>query len=167
MSIITANFSWDETSTSLSFPELAEDVPAEYRDSAERLAREVLQPIRDELQQPMTILSWYRSPALNMAVGGSPSSQHLRGEAADWRCDNLREAWRTIITMVRDDKLTGAGQLIYYPKKKFIHTAIKSSRHRIPTLCVHWPERGYRYTRHSPTFAAFEAIVPLTKDENV
>ena len=165
--MLSRNFGWGETAVSSSFPDLASPIPDEFQPNAERLAREVLQPIRDTIQRPMRILSWYRSPALNIAVGGSPSSQHTRGEAADFKCDKLRAAWLTIISMVRDDQLTGAGQLIYYPAKGFIHAAVKSSRHRIPTLCVHWPERGYRYTRHTPTVTAFEAIVPLSRDPNV
>ena len=32
---------------------------------------------------PVKISSGYRSPALNKAVGGSATSQHMKGEAAD------------------------------------------------------------------------------------
>lgn len=34
----------------------------------------------------ITISSGYRSPALNKAVGGSATSDHMRGEAADFKC---------------------------------------------------------------------------------
>lgn len=43
-----------------------------------------LQQIRDLLGQPMIIASGYRSPAVNKAVGGSRSSQHMQGLAADF-----------------------------------------------------------------------------------
>lgn len=33
---------------------------------------------------PILISSGYRSPAVNQAVGGSPNSQHTRGEAVDF-----------------------------------------------------------------------------------
>lgn len=33
---------------------------------------------------PILVSSGYRSPAVNAAVGGSPSSQHMRGEAVDF-----------------------------------------------------------------------------------
>ncbi len=35
---------------------------------------------------PIIISSGYRSPALNMAVGGSEGSQHLLGQAVDFTC---------------------------------------------------------------------------------
>lgn len=42
----------------------------------------VLQPVRDRWG-PLAVTSGYRSPRVNRCVGGAPSSQHLRGEAAD------------------------------------------------------------------------------------
>ncbi|MDP1616772.1 D-Ala-D-Ala carboxypeptidase family metallohydrolase [Phenylobacterium sp.] len=35
---------------------------------------------------PILITSGYRSPAVNRAVGGSATSAHMRGEAADFIC---------------------------------------------------------------------------------
>jgi hypothetical protein len=46
------------------------------------LAR-ALQPVRDRLNRPFQINSWYRPPAINQAVGGARGSQHLFGKAAD------------------------------------------------------------------------------------
>lgn len=46
------------------------------------LCVEVLEPLRAGLGQ-VAITSGYRSPAVNKAVGGAKSSQHLMGEAAD------------------------------------------------------------------------------------
>lgn len=43
-----------------------------------------LERVRALLGIPMIISSWYRSPALNHAVGGVPNSQHLAGEAVDF-----------------------------------------------------------------------------------
>ena len=51
--------------------------------SIANLVTNVLQPVRDKLGFPITITSGYRSPALNKIVGGSTTSQHMRGEAAD------------------------------------------------------------------------------------
>ena len=42
----------------------------------------VLQPTRDSIG-PIVINSGYRSPAVNVAVGGSPTSDHCLGMAAD------------------------------------------------------------------------------------
>ena len=43
----------------------------------------VLDPLRRAWGKPILVNSGYRCPALNNAVGGKASSQHLRGEAAD------------------------------------------------------------------------------------
>lgn len=57
--------------------------PPEVVETLSELADKLLDPLREAWGSPITVNSGYRSPALNKAVGGSPSSQHLRGEAAD------------------------------------------------------------------------------------
>ena len=47
------------------------------------LAIHILQPVRDQFGV-ITINSGYRSPALNANVGGSKTSQHCNGQAADF-----------------------------------------------------------------------------------
>lgn len=47
------------------------------------LAKNVLQPLREAVEHPITITSGYRSPKVNKAVGGSKTSDHLAGKAAD------------------------------------------------------------------------------------
>jgi|MGYP000293304023 zinc D-Ala-D-Ala carboxypeptidase len=51
----------------------------------------ILQPIREEFGVPIHISSGFRSPKLNVAIGGSTSSQHcaLRGAAADIQMDEM------------------------------------------------------------------------------
>ena len=44
-----------------------------------RLAYCLLQPLRDKLGKLIIITSGYRSPALNKAIGGTPTSQHCKG----------------------------------------------------------------------------------------
>lgn len=45
-------------------------------------AEKIFQPLRDALG-PIRVSSFYRSPDLNRAIGGSKSSQHCKGEAID------------------------------------------------------------------------------------
>lgn len=47
------------------------------------LCVEVLEPIRVHFDRPVIVTSGYRSPELNRAIGGSRTSQHSQGEAAD------------------------------------------------------------------------------------
>ena len=54
----------------------------DHLDAAIDLFENVVQSVRDHFG-PTTINSGYRSPALNDAVGGSITSQHCKGQAAD------------------------------------------------------------------------------------
>jgi len=55
----------------------------EVRGAITELVRKVLQPLRTKWDQPLRVNSGYRCPKLNEAVGGAPTSQHVKGEAAD------------------------------------------------------------------------------------
>jgi uncharacterized protein YcbK (DUF882 family) len=48
-----------------------------------RLAEKVLQPVRDHYQKGVKCNSGYRAPAVNQKVGGSSTSDHCKGQAAD------------------------------------------------------------------------------------
>ena len=50
----------------------------------ERLCEAVLQPVRDYFDRPVTITSGYRCPELCMAIGSKATSQHAKGQAADF-----------------------------------------------------------------------------------
>lgn len=47
------------------------------------LVDNILQPLRDAMDDYIVINSGYRCPRLNIIVGGAPDSQHLKGQAAD------------------------------------------------------------------------------------
>ena len=47
------------------------------------LAEKIFQPIRDHFGVPIHVSSGYRSAALNKKIGGSKTSQHMKGEAMD------------------------------------------------------------------------------------
>ena len=51
--------------------------------SLQYLASTVLEPIRQSVAMPLHISSGYRCPLVNKLVGGSATSQHCLGEAAD------------------------------------------------------------------------------------
>lgn len=52
-------------------------------EALEALVYNVLDPLREAYGKPIRVNSGYRSPRLNLVVGGAANSQHLRGEAAD------------------------------------------------------------------------------------
>lgn len=62
---------------------IANEPTPEIIDNLRRLCQLVLEPLRVKLVRPVVITSGYRSLALNRAVGGSPTSHHTQGRAAD------------------------------------------------------------------------------------
>ena len=57
---------------------------AEHQDNLKSLCTHVLQPIRDHFSQVVTVSSGYRSAELCLAIGSKTTSQHAKGEAADF-----------------------------------------------------------------------------------
>lgn len=55
------------------------------------LVENVLSPLREIYGKPITVNSGYRCPELNKAVGGSATSDHVKGFAADITCSNKKE----------------------------------------------------------------------------
>lgn len=55
------------------------------------LVENVLDPVREEFGDVISIESGYRSPLVNRAVKGSTTSAHMKGRAADIKCsDNAK-----------------------------------------------------------------------------
>lgn len=93
------------------------------------LATLVLDPIREAWGQPLIVNSGFRSPQLNVAVGGVPTSGHLDGCAADiilphWSNRKISELFNLIQEMVERGDIE-TDQVIYYRKKKMIHISIE------------------------------------------
>lgn len=55
----------------------------EVERSLTALVENVLDPLREAYGKPIIVTSGYRCPRLNAIVGSTPSSQHVKGEAAD------------------------------------------------------------------------------------
>ncbi len=49
----------------------------------ELIAEKVFEPLREWVGGPIKINSFFRSPELNKAIGGSTTSQHCKGQAMD------------------------------------------------------------------------------------
>lgn len=64
------------------------------------LVDEVLDPLREAWGGPIRVNSGYRCPELNEAVGGTPTSQHQRGEAADITVGS-RSANRRLLALIK------------------------------------------------------------------
>lgn len=96
---------------------------AEVKENIKSLVEDVLQPLRDAYGKPLRINSGYRCPELNNLVGGSPSSQHIKGEAADISCSKPAE-----LAQLAYDLHLPFDQMIVYPG--FVHFSHKRGRQR-------------------------------------
>lgn len=137
MGTITKHFSYREfemsaTADRLDICNVVVDV--RVRNAIRALVLNVLEPLRLELGMPVHVSSGYRCPELNREVGGTPDSQHVRGEAADIyvvQKDGTRLPSVDVARQIVASKLP-YDQLILYPT--FVHLSHKLSgaqRHRI------------------------------------
>ena len=56
----------------------------EHQENLESLCTSILQPVRDHFSRVVSISSGYRSEALCLAIGSKVTSQHAKGQAADF-----------------------------------------------------------------------------------
>jgi len=120
---MTRNFSVHEFNCKDGTP-----VPEALFANVEELARN-LQIIRDEIDQPLRILSGYRSLAHNAKVGGKKNSYHLRAMAADLTCKTLtpKQLAAVIEKLIADKKIKQGGIGVY---AGFVHYDIRGFKAR-------------------------------------
>lgn len=126
---ISENFSYEEFEASVKAEEnkIDNSIPSpEVKEHIKALVLNVLQPLRDAWGEPLHISSGYRCTELNELVGGVPTSQHVKGEAADIACDKPL----SLAKLAKDLGLP-YDQMILYPT--FVHFSHKLSG----------PQRGY------------------------
>ena len=91
---------------------------SKIRDGIKALVLEVLQPLRDAWNKPLSINSGYRCQKLNEVVGGVATSQHCKGEAADIACTEPSK-----LAQLAYDLELPYDQMILYPT--FVHFSHK------------------------------------------
>ncbi|QEW27820.1 YcbK family protein [Roseovarius indicus] len=116
-------------------------------------AMDMLQQLRNQLGRPLIVVSAYRSPEHNRAVGGAKHSKHMLGEAFDIRMDNhdpirFEEAARAV-------GFQGFG---FYPASGFMHIDMGPRREwgtRWKQTATNLPNEN---TRKPPVKAATGAV---------
>lgn len=103
-------------------------IPLSIIPNIEILINQVLDPIREFMNEPIYVNSGYRCPLLNKAVGGVPGSQHVVGQAADI---TTRSRENDLIMERYIEENLIFDQMIVY--KDFIHISYKTvaNRHQI------------------------------------
>tara|TARA_R100001463_G_scaffold96246_1_gene150775 strand:+ start:122 stop:592 length:471 start_codon:yes stop_codon:yes gene_type:complete len=82
---ISKHISYKEATRSATALRLGiENTPNEYEiQNMEIIAKKVFEPLREAVDAPIKINSFFRSEKLNKAIGGSGKSQHCQGRAID------------------------------------------------------------------------------------
>lgn len=89
---ISENFTYKEFEHSSKAEKSGIDntIKHEYiRNNIKELVFQVLQPLRDKIEKPIIINSGYRCLKLNELVGGVPTSQHVFGQAVDFKVEGM------------------------------------------------------------------------------
>ena len=95
---------------------------------------EMMERIRSELSAragytvPIIPSSAYRSPAVNLAVGSSSTSDHPRAQAMDWGAPSFGTPLQLCRVLAPLVSVLGIGQLIYEcptPDRRWVHTSTK------------------------------------------
>lgn len=120
------------------------------------LCEKVLQPLRDKYGKSINITSAYRAPKVNKAIGGSTTSDHCNGNAADFTVP--KEDYKKVFDMLRGmdfDQLILEMCTNGYPN--WIHVSYRISGNRKQTLIAYKNALGQ--TKYLPyTDADFKRI---------
>ena len=83
---LTENFSLNELTKSQTAERKGiNNTPStEHQENLKRLCESILQRVRDHFERVVSISSGYRSEELCLAIGSKTTSQHAKGEAADF-----------------------------------------------------------------------------------
>lgn len=104
-------------------------------DALTALCKHVLEPVREKFG-PVKVSSGYRSPALNRAVGGSKTSQHVKGEAGDIECPGVPNATlaRWIVANCDFDQVILEFHTPGQPNSGWVHVSWRQANRRRQSL---------------------------------
>ena len=88
---LSDNFSLKElTSSQTAERKGIDNTPSpEHQENLKLLCTHILQPVRDHFERVVSVSSGYRSPELCTAIGSKITSQHAKGQAADFEIYGL------------------------------------------------------------------------------
>ena len=121
----------------------------EHLQNMQNLINLLIQPMRDSLG-PIRISSGYRNPELNLAIGGSSSSQHCKGEALDIQFWQMGKMMNELIYEWILDSGLEFDQMINEFDFAWIHISLKAKDNRKQVLEAYKNEDGDTKYRFAP-----------------
>lgn len=91
-----------------------------------------LEKVRALIGSPVIVTSGYRCPALNTAVGGSKTSAHVHGFAADINCLNVSP--KALASMIRDSDMPFDQLILEYDR--WVHIGLSNTPMRRQLLTI-------------------------------
>ena len=104
-----------------------------------------MQRVRDALGSPVQITSGYRSPELNKAIGGSATSQHVEGLAADFICPAFGTPRSIVKYLMERSGEIHFDQLIY--EGQWVHISFLAGNGRSEVLTAHFTGGAVTYSK--------------------
>lgn len=128
---LSENFTLEEmTASRIAKNMRLSNIPSDIEtNNLKSLCLSILQPIRNKLNAPLTVTSGFRCHTLNTIVGGSLTSQHLKGEAADIIYKDNKLLWDLIVSMISNQEII-VGQLINERNLSWIHISLPTPTHK-------------------------------------
>lgn len=129
---LSKNFTLNElTYSSTAIANKVSNIPGKLElENLKKLCNDILQPIREKCGDSIHVTSGYRSPMLNKLVGGSKTSQHVLGQAADitvYSKEGNKKLFDMIVQMIKNGEIT-VGQLLDEKNYSWIHISLPYSK---------------------------------------
>lgn len=138
---VTEHFTYFELTVTHDHPELQETnreffLETPYYDRLKYGAEYLLENVRDDIGLPIMVNSGGRCPALNVACGGVPTSQHLFDNHMDGAFDFtvLGMEAQEVATKIHNSGLSFY-QMRVYVRRNFIHLGMPRRQNNMQ---IHW-----------------------------
>ena len=111
------------------------------------LTVKILDPARECFGAAITVNSGYRSPAVNLAAGGSKTSQHMTGQAADLKCSDNEQLFKILSVLDYDQLIWEFGN---DDQPQWVHVSYNFGKNRKMSL------RSYKTKKGKTIYQKFE-----------
>ena len=121
----------------------------EHQENLKLLCTHILQPVRDRFERVVSVSSGYRSPELCLAIGSKITSQHAKGQAADFEIYGLSN--KELATWINENLEYDQLILEYWkesdPNSGWVHCSYNPEGNRKEYLRAYKDEGKTKYER--------------------